>query len=127
MVGVTGDVYTRVNPVANHDLFHKVEELGCEVRPSSFFVDEVDYDLGHGLRKRLVGRQYGASSVLALLYLRKEVEKIRVRKGLALDVPVGPDPKFADVVRFAAPATDSVSMPPAGPIGSRRRARPSAK
>jgi len=41
VVAVTGDVYTRVNPVANADLFDLLEELGCEVWPSPTMVDLV--------------------------------------------------------------------------------------
>jgi len=103
VVGVAGDIYTRINPVANHDLFLKLEELGCEVRPSSFFVDEVDFDLGRSLRQKLVGRMYGASSVMALLYLRKEVEKMKVRKTLERAGPIGKDPTYSDIVKFSSP------------------------
>ena len=100
---VAGDIYTRINPVANHGLFLKLEELGCEVRPPSFFIDEVDFDLGRSLRKKLVGRQYGLSSVMALLYLRKELEKARVRRRLGKVVPPGKARTYNDIVRFAAP------------------------
>ena len=41
VVAVTGDVYTRVNPVANSGLFDLLEELGCEVWPSPTLVDVI--------------------------------------------------------------------------------------
>jgi predicted CoA-substrate-specific enzyme activase len=41
VIAVTGDVYTRVNPVANAGLFDLLEELGCEVWPSPTMVDIV--------------------------------------------------------------------------------------
>ncbi len=103
VIGIAGDVYTRINPVANHDLFLKLEQLGCEVRPSSFFVDDVDFDLGRSLRKKLVGRKYGASSLMAILYLRKELEKVKIRRSLERAGPIAKDPTFNDVVRFATP------------------------
>jgi predicted CoA-substrate-specific enzyme activase len=103
VVGIAGDIYTRINPVANHDLFLKLEELGCEVRPSSFFVEEVDFDLNRSLRKRFVGRKYGASSILAILYLRKELEKMRVRRSLEGAVPAIKDPTYSDIVKFTQP------------------------
>jgi predicted CoA-substrate-specific enzyme activase len=34
VVGVTGDLYTRLNALANGDLFRRLEALGCEVWPS---------------------------------------------------------------------------------------------
>ncbi len=39
LVGVAGDIYTRVNGFANGDLFHRLEALGCEVWPAPFSVD----------------------------------------------------------------------------------------
>jgi predicted CoA-substrate-specific enzyme activase len=42
VVGVTGDLYTRINPVGNMGLFHKLESMGCEVWPSPYFVASVD-------------------------------------------------------------------------------------
>jgi predicted CoA-substrate-specific enzyme activase len=39
VIGVAGDVYTRVNPVANGGLFELLEELGCEVWLSPTILD----------------------------------------------------------------------------------------
>jgi predicted nucleotide-binding protein (sugar kinase/HSP70/actin superfamily) len=42
VVGVTGDLYTRVNSTGNADLFRRLEEMGCEVWPSPFFALMMD-------------------------------------------------------------------------------------
>ncbi|UCF16929.1 MAG: hypothetical protein JSW59_05610, partial [Phycisphaerales bacterium] len=42
LIGVTGDLYTRINPVGNMGLFHRLETMGCEVWPSPYFVASVD-------------------------------------------------------------------------------------
>jgi predicted nucleotide-binding protein (sugar kinase/HSP70/actin superfamily) len=42
VIGVTGDLYTRINPVGNRGLFHRLESMGCEVWPSPYFVASVD-------------------------------------------------------------------------------------
>jgi predicted CoA-substrate-specific enzyme activase len=42
VIGVTGDLYTRINPVGNRGLFHHIESMGCEVWPSPYFVASVD-------------------------------------------------------------------------------------
>jgi predicted nucleotide-binding protein (sugar kinase/HSP70/actin superfamily) len=39
VVGVTGDLNTRMNPLGNAGLFHRLEQLGCEVWPSPFFAN----------------------------------------------------------------------------------------
>jgi len=103
VVGIAGDIFTRINPAANHNLFLKLEALGCEVMPPSFFIDEVDFNVGKGLRTQLVGRKYGRSSVLALLYLRKELEKSKVRRRLGKAFPFAKDPAYGDVVKSTAP------------------------
>ncbi|MFH1467125.1 MAG: acyl-CoA dehydratase activase [Pseudomonadota bacterium] len=45
LVGVAGDIYTRVNGFANGDLFHRLEALGCEVWPAPFSVDLFGFNL----------------------------------------------------------------------------------
>jgi predicted nucleotide-binding protein (sugar kinase/HSP70/actin superfamily) len=42
VIGITGDLYTRINPVGNRDLFRHLESMGCEVWPSPYFVASVD-------------------------------------------------------------------------------------
>jgi len=44
LVGVAGDISTRVNGFANGDLFHRLEALGCEVWPAPFSVDLFAYN-----------------------------------------------------------------------------------
>ncbi len=44
LVGVTGDLYSRVNSVGNGDLFHKLESMGCTVWPSPFFAGSAEYE-----------------------------------------------------------------------------------
>ena len=54
MVGVTGDLYTRMNPVGNAGLFDRLEQLGCEVWPSPFFANSA---LASSLETRKQARQ----------------------------------------------------------------------
>jgi predicted CoA-substrate-specific enzyme activase len=103
VVGIAGDIFTRINPVANHDLFLKLEELGCEVRPSPFFIDEVDFDLARSLRQKIVRRKFGASSIMAILYLRKELERAKVRRRLGTAIPLAKDLTYSDVVKSTMP------------------------
>jgi predicted CoA-substrate-specific enzyme activase len=42
IIGVTGDLYTRINPVGNMGLFRHLEKMGCEVWPSPYFAASVD-------------------------------------------------------------------------------------
>jgi predicted nucleotide-binding protein (sugar kinase/HSP70/actin superfamily) len=40
---------------------------------------------------------------MALLYLRKELEKIKVRRSLERVAPISRDPTFNDIVKFSSP------------------------
>jgi len=42
VVGVTGDLYTRTNPIGNGDLFGRLERMGIEVWPSPYFATMAD-------------------------------------------------------------------------------------
>ena len=45
LVGVTGDLYTRINAAGNASLFNRLEEMGCTVWPSPFFAASTDFEL----------------------------------------------------------------------------------
>ncbi len=44
LVGVTGDLYSRINRLGNAGLFHKLESLGCTVWPSPFFGGSTEFE-----------------------------------------------------------------------------------
>jgi predicted CoA-substrate-specific enzyme activase len=44
LVGVAGDIYTRVNDFANGALFGRLEQLGCEVWPAPYSIDIFDFN-----------------------------------------------------------------------------------
>ncbi len=79
IVGVAGDIYTRINPVGNQDLFLWLEEQGCEVWPAPFLVDITDFSLRRDWTKGTLGE----AALLGALMLRKNVETL----ARAADVP----------------------------------------
>ena len=44
-IGVAGDIYTRINPFSNGNLFQELEAMGCEVWSSPFMVDNIDFSI----------------------------------------------------------------------------------
>ncbi len=44
LVGVTGDLYSRINRQGNANLFHKLESMGCTVWPSPFFGGACEFE-----------------------------------------------------------------------------------
>jgi len=58
LVGVAGDIYTRVNPFANGDLFARLEELGCEVWPAPYSIDIFEFNQPRFVRNAIRRSDY---------------------------------------------------------------------
>ncbi len=103
MVGVAGDIYTRIHPFGNRNLFEKLEALGLEVWPAPFLVDISEF----GMRKEMVtgmdDGNYRDAFAASLLFLRKEWESFRVRYLLGTRVERADEPGYDDVISLAAP------------------------
>jgi predicted nucleotide-binding protein (sugar kinase/HSP70/actin superfamily) len=99
LIGIAGDIYTRHHPVANHDLFLKLEELGCEVWPSPFLVDSIDFGMWKSLYKSMKDRKFDALFLLGLLNLRKEFETRKVKKHMQKTLPRFEEPSFKEVLK----------------------------
>jgi predicted nucleotide-binding protein (sugar kinase/HSP70/actin superfamily) len=99
VVGVAGDIYTRINPAGNQDLFAWLEERGCEVWPAPFLVDITDFSLRHGWRRAGLGD----AAVLGALMVRKGVESWRVRRLLRGAVRRLDEPGYRQVLAMASP------------------------
>jgi predicted CoA-substrate-specific enzyme activase len=103
LVGIAGDIYTRQNPVGNHDLFLKLEELGCEVWPSPFLVDGVDFRMRRDMSQAMLRRRFHESAAIGLLYLKKELETWKVKKDLRGSVHRITEPTFKQIKEFTSP------------------------
>ena len=103
LVGIAGDIYTRQNPVGNHDLFLKLEELGCEVWPSPFLVDGVDFRMRRDMSQAMLRRRFHESAAIGLLYLKKELETWKVKKDLRGSVLRISEPTFKQIKEFTSP------------------------
>jgi len=101
-VGIAGDIYTRINPVANHNLFLKLEELGCEVWPSSFLVEGVDFGFRKDLTDKVRSFRLHEGAMIALLYFIKELEKLKIRKTLKGSAQDYREPTFREISRLTS-------------------------
>jgi predicted nucleotide-binding protein (sugar kinase/HSP70/actin superfamily) len=99
VVGVAGDVYTRINPVGNQDLFAWLEKRGCEVWPAPSLVDITDFCL----RRDWTKGNLGEAALLGALMLRKNVETWRVRRIFRGHVKRGNEPGYQEVLDMATP------------------------
>jgi len=99
LVGVAGDIFTRINPVGNQDLFAWLEERGCEVWPAPFLVDIMDFSL----RRDWTKGSLGEAAFLGALMLRKNVETWRVRRMFRGQLRRGDEPGYQEVLDMARP------------------------
>ena len=106
VVGVAGDAYTRVHPFGNTGMFDRLEELGLEVWPAPFLVDNVEFGWRRDLSVSLDDGRYMDAAGAAILFMRKELEDHRVRYLLGGKVTRAAEPGYKDVLFLSAPYVD---------------------
>jgi predicted CoA-substrate-specific enzyme activase len=102
IVGIAGDIYTRQNSFANKNLYQRLEELGCEVWPSPFLVDEIDFTFSKDFNENLASGNLKETLRLAGLNLLKDTKKRQVVKKLEFSDLKIKEPGFEDMVRSTA-------------------------
>lgn len=99
VIGIAGDIYTRQNPFANNKLYQRLEELGCEVWPSPFLIDEIDFSFSREFYEKLSSGNLKETLKYAGLNWLKETKKRQVVKKLEfLDLKTK-EPGFEEIVR----------------------------
>ncbi len=106
LVGVAGDVYTRINPFGNHGLFRKLENLGMEVWPAPFLTDDVEFGWRRAISTGWDQGRYVESAATAMLFLRKEMEYWKLRFLLGNRVDRAGEPSYQEVLDFSSPYLD---------------------
>ncbi|MDX9722444.1 MAG: acyl-CoA dehydratase activase-related protein, partial [Myxococcota bacterium] len=101
LVGVAGDIYTRINHAANHDLFRWLEEQGCEVWPAPFMVDIIDFGFRRDIDIMLRKGQYAMAALSSVLMLRKDIETWLAKRHLRSTTARMDEPGYAEVVALA--------------------------
>lgn len=104
LVGVTGDLYSRVNPVGNAGLFHKLESMGCTVWPSPFFGGSAEFEpplkalrhadrgsVGEAAHQAFMGMMFRGQAARLAELLDDELRE-RCQEPPALELQKGADP-----------------------------------
>jgi predicted nucleotide-binding protein (sugar kinase/HSP70/actin superfamily) len=102
-VGLVGDLYTRVNPVANQDLTRWLEQQGLEVWPAPFQIDLLDFGISRNLMKSLAARDLSSLLGSGSIALLRTLEHWRVRYVVGARVARGEEPGYQEMRRLAAP------------------------
>jgi predicted nucleotide-binding protein (sugar kinase/HSP70/actin superfamily) len=103
VIGIAGDVYTRINDSANLGLWRLLEGMGCEVWPSPFLVDNIEFGLPEDFALSLRRRKYQDALVTGLLMMRKEWGSWPVRRRLSPMVTRPQEPGYSEVLQLATP------------------------
>ncbi len=103
VVGVTGDLYTRMNPLGNAGLFRRLEQLGCEVWPSPFFA-VTNFGATLESRKKVGQGHLMTAAAEALTRLLTTEERHRLTQRLPAEVSaLAVEPPAEDLIRLAQP------------------------
>ncbi|HEY0788387.1 MAG TPA: hypothetical protein VGE86_07065, partial [Thermoanaerobaculia bacterium] len=103
VVGIAGDIYTKVNPVANEDLFRWLEARGMEVWPSPFQIDLLDIGLSRSLHQSASQLDLRNLLVSGALVARRAVHQWRVRNVVGDRIARLDEPGFLEMKELTAP------------------------
>jgi predicted CoA-substrate-specific enzyme activase len=106
LVGVAGDIYTRIHPFGNRDLFRRLEGLGLEVWPAPFLTDSVGFGWRREMDWAMDDGNYREVAGSALMSLKKEWEELRTRYMLGRKIERVSEPSYGEVRAMVAPYVD---------------------
>lgn len=103
LVGIAGDIYTRANPYANHDLFRYLEDKGLEVWPSPFEVDIIDFGISRAFMENLSSFNLAGTIISGGLLLKRAVEVWKIRRAISGKIERFREPGYREVLKLASP------------------------
>ena len=109
IVGVAGDIYTRINDFASGGLFKRLEALGCEVWPASTFTDNTDFMNMRNIWSAARGYQVRQTLRLALYEMAKNLHSDRVWSVFSGTVRDRREPTYNQVIEMTSPYVGSES------------------
>lgn len=103
IVGIAGDIYTRVNPYANNDLFKHLEDRGLEVWPSPFEIDIIDFGITRSFMESLSSFNLEGIILSGGLLLKRALEVWKIRRAVSGKMKEVKEPGYREVLKLAAP------------------------
>jgi len=103
LIGIAGDVYTKVNQTANNDLYTWLEARGLEVWPSPFQVDLVDFGISREFLHSLCNLGLPDLLIHASVAVRRAVHSWRVRHVVGSRIRRLQEPGYRESRRLASP------------------------
>ncbi|HEK86511.1 MAG TPA: hypothetical protein ENO29_09200 [Candidatus Aminicenantes bacterium] len=99
IIGIAGDIYTRQNAFANNKLFYRLEELGAEIWPSPFLIDEIDFTFSREFYENLSRGSLKETLRYAGLNWLKDINKYQVARRIGASSLKIKDSNFEDLIK----------------------------
>ncbi|MCD6454543.1 MAG: hypothetical protein J7L62_04505, partial [Candidatus Aminicenantes bacterium] len=103
IVGIAGDIYTRINPYANNDLFRYLEERGLEVWPSPFEIDIIDFGLFKSFEENLSRLNLPGILESGGILLKRALEVWKIKRVVFGKIERYREPGYREVLKLASP------------------------
>jgi len=111
IVGVAGDVYTRINSFASGNLIGRLEDMGCEVWPAPFGTDVIDANASLRLRRFLEDREPWKALAPATLKAVRKVQDWLMTPLFEAALSTPPEPSLQEACDLAAPYVSGHASP----------------
>jgi predicted nucleotide-binding protein (sugar kinase/HSP70/actin superfamily) len=103
LVGIAGDVYTKVNPAANNDLYRWLEGRGLEVWPAPFQIDLLDFGISRRFFESASKLRLQDLLVDGSIVLKRLIDVWKIRRVAAPRIRRLEEPGYLEMKRLAAP------------------------
>jgi predicted CoA-substrate-specific enzyme activase len=103
VVGIAGDVYTKVNEAANSDLYRWLEDRGLEVWPSPFQIDLLDFGISRRFLESASRLKMQDLLLNGSVALKRLIDVWKINRVAAQRVARLEEPGYLEMKRLAAP------------------------
>jgi predicted CoA-substrate-specific enzyme activase len=103
LVGVAGDLYTKVNAAANNDLYQWLEDRGLEVWPSMFQIDLLDFGISRRLFESASRGRMQDFLLSGSVAIKRLVDVWKINRVASLRISRLDEPGYLEMKKLAAP------------------------
>jgi predicted nucleotide-binding protein (sugar kinase/HSP70/actin superfamily) len=104
IVGVTGDLYTRMNAIGNAGLYQRLEQMGCEVWSSPFFAGMADLSAELAARRNIERAQVKEAAAEGFAAVLLRYSRTKLLSSLPSDIrSLAIEPSARELIQLARP------------------------
>jgi predicted nucleotide-binding protein (sugar kinase/HSP70/actin superfamily) len=103
LVGIAGDVYTKVNPAANNDLYRWLEDRGIEIWPAPFQIDLLDFGISRRFFESASKLKLQELVLNGSVALKRLIDVWKIHRVAADRIARLEEPGYLEMRRLAAP------------------------